>query len=84
MEVDEEARGSLAIDVGGINDGRNRRVGLTEAMGSPAQADNACGAVRRGENTLDFATPTLGAAMCPFPHLASLDSAFIRADIHSR
>jgi hypothetical protein len=81
---DRKPDGGLAVDIDITSGSRAWRVGLAEAMDSSSQADNACGAVRRRENTLDFAPPTLGAAVCSFPHLASLDSAFIRANIHGR
>ena len=82
--MDRKPGGGLAVDIHITSGSRSGRVDLAEAMGSSAQADNACGAVRRGEDTLNFAPPTLGAAVCSFPHLASPDSAFIRANIHGR
>ena len=55
---------------------------MTEAMGLPTQANDACGAVRGGEHTLDLAPPTLGTAMCAFPKLAPCDSMIVRAGVH--
>lgn len=67
---------------GTVNNGRIGRVCLTEAMGLPTQANDACGAVRGGEHTLDLAPPTLGTAMCAFPKLAPCDSMIVRAGVH--
>jgi hypothetical protein len=67
---------------GTVKDGGNGRFGLTEAMGLPTQANDACGAVGGGEDTLDLAPPTLGTAMCAFPKLAPCDSLIVRAGVH--
>lgn len=59
-------------------------VGLTEALGFPAQANNARRVVGRGEETLHFAPSTLGAAMRTFPDLAPLNGIVVRMEVHGR
>lgn len=47
----------------------NGRVGLADATAFPPLANDTCGAVRRGEDALDFTTATFGAAMRALPEL---------------
>jgi hypothetical protein len=84
LTIEQQHRVVFGARTNTVDDGGKSSVGLTEAVSVSTQANDACGAVRRGEDALDLAPATFGTAVSAFPELAPLDGVAVRTGVHYR